>query len=198
MHTRRLHLVAIAVVVAAVAAAGCGGSSSSGPKPTAQPASGAEAKATSQGDIPDNQSFLTFTDKGAGYSIRYPEGWAQRGSGGSVTFQDKSNQVQIAVTPGRAPTVAAVQAQLGRLRTSDPTVQASPPHQLALKAGPVVKVSYSRQSPPDPVTGKKLTLLVDRYELARGGKVATVELSTPKGVDNVDAYRMMIESFRWL
>lgn len=190
--------MALPFALAALAAAGCGGSSSTGPKSTAQPASGAEAKATSQGDIPDNQSFLTFTDKGAGYSIRYPEGWAQRGSGGSVTFQDKSNQVQIAVTPGRAPTVAAVQAQLGRLRTTDPTVQASPPHQLTLKAVPVVKASYSRQSPPDPVTGKKLTLLVERYELARRGKVATVELSTPKGVDNVDAYRMVIESFRWL
>jgi hypothetical protein len=34
--------------------------------------------------------------------------------------------------------------------------------------------------------------------LAKGGKVATVDLATPAGVDNVDAYRMMIESFRWL
>lgn len=190
--------MALPFAVVAFAAAGCGGSSNKGSKSVAQTASGAEAKATSQGDIPDNQNFLTFTDKGAGYSIRYPEGWAQRGSGPSVTFQDKGNQVQIAIKPGAAPTIAAVRAQLGQLRGSDPTVQASAPHQLALKAGPVVKASYSRQSPPDPVTGKKLTLLVDRYELARDGKVATVELSTPKGVDNVDAYRMMIESFRWL
>jgi hypothetical protein len=47
------------------------------------------------------------------------------------------------------------------------------------------------------VTGKRVTLLVDRYELAKNGKRATVELGTPRGVDNVDAYRMMIESFRW-
>jgi hypothetical protein len=39
---------------------------------------------------------------------------------------------------------------------------------------------------------------VDRYELGKGGKVAVVDLGTAKGVDNVDAYRMMIESFRWL
>jgi hypothetical protein len=47
------------------------------------------------------------------------------------------------------------------------------------------------------VTGKRVTLLVDRYQLASAGKTATVDLGTPKGVDNVDAYRMMIESFRW-
>ena len=43
-----------------------------------------------------------------------------------------------------------------------------------------------------------MKLIVDRYELTRGGHIATVDLGTPKGVDNVDAYRMMIESFRWL
>ena len=47
------------------------------------------------------------------------------------------------------------------------------------------------------MTGKRVILLVDRYELTRGGRRATVDLGTPKGVDNVDAYRMMIESFRW-
>jgi hypothetical protein len=40
-------------------------------------------------------------------------------------------------------------------------------------------------------------LVVDRYTLGRAGRVATVDLGSPQGVDNVDAYRMMIESFRW-
>jgi hypothetical protein len=47
------------------------------------------------------------------------------------------------------------------------------------------------------VTGKKPTLMVDRYVLANKGRVATVDESTPVGVDNVDAYRKIIESFRW-
>jgi hypothetical protein len=42
-----------------------------------------------------------------------------------------------------------------------------------------------------------VTLTVDRYVLAKSGKRAVVDLGTPVGVDNVDAYRMMIESFRW-
>ena len=47
------------------------------------------------------------------------------------------------------------------------------------------------------MTGKRVTLIVDRYYLARGSRRAVVDLGTPKGVDNVDAYRLMIESFRW-
>jgi hypothetical protein len=60
-----------------------------------------------------------------------------------------------------------------------------------------VKAVYTTQSAPNPVTGKRVTLIVDRYELARNGRVAVVDLGTPKGVDNVDAYRMMIQSFTW-
>ena len=48
------------------------------------------------------------------------------------------------------------------------------------------------------MTGKRVKLVVDRYALSRGRGVAVVDLGTPTGVDNVDAYRMMIESFRWL
>ena len=47
------------------------------------------------------------------------------------------------------------------------------------------------------MTGKRVTLLVDRYYLSHGSKEAIVDLGTPVGVDNVDAYRLMIESFRW-
>jgi hypothetical protein len=61
-----------------------------------------------------------------------------------------------------------------------------------------VKASYSTSSAPNPVTGKQVLLIVDRYQLSKGPTVATVDLGTPKGVDNVDAYRMMINSFRWL
>ena len=35
-----------------------------------------------------------------------------------------------------------------------------------------MKTTYSRLSAPDPVTGKRLRLTVDRYEYPRGGKVA--------------------------
>ena len=40
-------------------------------------------------------------------------------------------------------------------------------------------------------------LIVDRYELTDPGGRATIDLGTAKGVDNLDAYKKMINSFRW-
>jgi hypothetical protein len=68
---------------------------------------------------------------------------------------------------------------------------------MTIGGGPAVKVVYSTQSAPNSVTGKRVTLVVDRYYLSHNGKVAIADLGTPQGVDNVDAYRLMIESFRW-
>ena len=71
------------------------------------------------------------------------------------------------------------------------------PRQLTIAGTPALALVYATQSAPNPVTGKRVTLVVDRYYLAHRGKLAVVDLGTPEGVDNVDAYRLMIESFRW-
>lgn len=153
----------------------------------------AEANSAAAGDIPDNQVFLVFRD-GAGYSMKYPEGWAQKGSGDSVTFRDKNNIVRVVLAVGSAPTLASVQADLARL--SAVHIQ-SPPAAITVSGSPAFKVVYSTESSPNTVTGKRVKLLVDRYYLSKGGRRAVVDLGTPEGVDNVDAYRLMIESFRW-
>jgi hypothetical protein len=158
----------------------------------------AEAQSAATGDIPDNQVFLTYTNPSAGYTVKYPEGWAQRGSGGDVTFQDKNNVIHITIARGGVPTTASAAAQLAREKKTSATLVAGKPQTISLKGGgQAVKVSYSTQSAPNPVTGKRVTLLVDRYEIGRAGKVAVLDLGTPKGVDNVDAYRMISESFKW-
>lgn len=127
-----------------------------------------EAQSAATGDIPDNQVFLTYDNRTAGYTIRYPEGWARKGSGSDVTFQDRANVIHVLIAKGTSPVSASG-----------------------------TKHTYTRFSAPDPVTGKRLPLTVDRYEYPHGDKVAIVDLSTPKGVDNVDAYRLISESFRW-
>jgi hypothetical protein len=176
--------VALAAALATLLLSACGGgaSSSSGLTDEVEATSGgaaaesavkggealpSEAESAATGDIPDNQTFLVFRDAPAGYSIRYPEGWARKGSGNDVTFREKANVIHIAVHPGSA------------------------------QVKPGEKVTVKKTSAADPVTGKRLPLTVDRYEFERGGKVAVLELSTPVGVDNVDAYRLISESFRW-
>jgi hypothetical protein len=141
--------------------------------------------------------FLVFTDTAAGYSIKYPEGWTQSGAGADIIFRDKNNVVHIVVTRGAAPTTALVAAELQALTRSNPTVTFKAPRELAVSSGRAIASTYRTRSAPDPVTGRRVTLIVDRYALARAGRVAIVDLGTPLGVDNVDAYRMMINSFRW-
>lgn len=157
----------------------------------------AEAQATATGDIPDNQVFLVFTNRPAGYSIKYPEGWTRSGLSHNVTFRDKNNRVHVVVDRGAAPSPASVAAQLTALKSSNPTLSFRAPKIIHLGSTRLVKATYTTQSAPDPVTGKRVTLIVDRYELASGGRRAVIDLGTPVGVDNVDAYRKMIESFQW-
>jgi hypothetical protein len=175
-----ISLVSI-LTAASLLAAGCGssGSRTSTAGNTSTPAESrstegqaaaaapSEAQAAATGDIPDNQVFLLFRNPQAGYSIRYPEGWARTGSGNEVTFQEKANVVHITVNKGA-------------------------PH-----GKPGTKTTFSRMSAPDPVTGKRLRLVTDRYEYGNHGKVAVLDLATPEGVDNVDAYRMISQSFEW-
>ena len=164
------------LLVTSVAAAACGSSSSSTSVAGSAPAAlSADAHSAATGDIPDNQVFLVSHDRAAGYSIKYPEGWTQHGSGGDVTFQDKNNIVHIVVLHGAAPTPATIQ----------------------LGSKSLVKSVYTTLSAPNQVTGKRVRLAVDWYAVSGPGKHAIVDLGTPRGVDNVDAYRMMIESFTW-
>jgi hypothetical protein len=156
-----------------------------------------EAKAAATGDIPDNQVYVVFNDPRAGYSIKYPEGWAQRGSGNRVTFYDKNNLVRTVVQPGGAPTLTQVSAELKSLKASTSSLRFQPPKRVQISGRPAIKVVYTTESAPNPVTNKRVQLNVDRYYLAQGGKRAIVDLGSPVGVDNVDGYRLMVQSFRW-
>jgi hypothetical protein len=157
----------------------------------------AEAHATATGDIPDNQVFLVFTNAAARYSIKYPEGWTRSGSSNNVTFRDKNNIVHVVTATGPPPTPASVTAQLNSLKHSNPTLAFQKPQVITLGGRRLIKTVYTTLGAPDPVTNKRVTLIVDRYALAQGSRVAIVDLGTPTGVDNVDAYRKMIESFTW-
>jgi hypothetical protein len=209
-----MHRLVLAGLTLTVAAAGCGSSGHKAAPATTAPAatsaqtptaatttssSGpgalqAEANAAAAGDIPDNQVFLVFRDGRAGYSMKYPEGWAQQGSGDAVVFRDKNNIVRIVVGTATAPTKAMLERELRRLKHVH--VLAAP-QAISLTRNPAFKVVYSTESAPNAVTGKRVTLVVDRYYFWKGSRRAVVDLGTPRGVDNVDAYRLMVESFRW-
>jgi hypothetical protein len=208
MNVRLLAVIVVAPAAFAVAGCGSGKSSSSSPSPgttsrattrqTTTAASGSpgalqgEAASAATGDIPDNQVFLVYRSPAA-WSMQYPEGWAQSGAPNATVFRDKNNIVRVVIQHGPALTTAKAR--------SDPSLRGaqitSGPTSVTMGGQRTIKVVYTTESPPNPVTGKRVTLTVDRYYVAHAGKIATIDLGTPVGVDNADAYRRMIKSFRW-
>lgn len=201
---RRVIGLSLALCAVAGLVAGCGSSSSGSGSATSANAGttnsspgalSAEAKSAASGDIPDSQVFVTL--HGAGFSMQYPEGWVQRTAASGTTLQDKNNLVRIGVRRGTAPSAAQVAQELQRLKQTTPSLRAGVPSSVTVGKTQAVKVSYTTQSAANPVTGKRVLLLVDRYVIPGAGRYAIVDLGSPKGVDNVDAYKMMIGSFRW-
>src|SRR2546423_6270605 len=146
MSARTSLLAGLALLGAAALVAGCGSGSGAPPATTrsaasspvtssgtpggsrssasvATPALTGEAQSAAAGDIPDNQAFLTFRNRAAGYSMKYPEGWARREARRTVTFRDKNNVVRISVATGGAATIAGAASEMARLRRSTPSLR---------------------------------------------------------------------------
>ena len=174
--------LALLIAAALLAAPGAALAASTGPA------------ATPAGDIPDNQVFLQYTSTTGRWSIRYPEGWARTGGGTSVSFRDRSNAVKVAIAPGATPTPASLMRSVRVTPGARPVGRS---RTVKLSGGSAVELTFTAVAAPDPVTGKRLTITTDRYQVGRKGRVATLDLSTPVGVDNVDAFRLISNSFRW-
>ena len=65
-------------------------------------------------------------------------------------------------------------------------------------AGNAVLIRYSADSRPDQVTGKVYKDTFERYEFYKNGTEAVMLLGGPAGADNVDPWRTITNSFRWL
>ena len=150
------------------------------------------------GDIPDNQAFVEYRSP-LGFSIKVPEGWARREQPNDVSFSDKYNRVQVAVSAHpSAPTIASVKAnEVGALERSPKAIRLVSVTQLALPAGAVVVAHYGANSDVNPVTNKAIRLDNASYYFWREGKLAVLTLSAPAGADNVDQWQLMAKSFAW-
>ncbi len=195
MTSPKLRLAVLIAIALCAGVSACATSTASGPGG----ASGSsEAPGTAVGgDIPDNAVFLTYSDPTHGFSIQYVEGWQVKSQADGVAIRDKdsSETVHVIGAPSDVATylkqtdLPALQSQAGFKLVKQDTVSVGSSQYLHL--------SYDLPSPPDPVTGKRVASTVDRYYVPRAANLAIVILSTPVGVDNVDAFRQMIGSFKW-
>jgi hypothetical protein len=216
--------VATAGLITALAACGSSGSpapvgSSQAPTPgttgSAQGAGSAggtanqapvPAESNPPGDIPDTTVYVTYRSAAGHLLVKVPEGWslrtapASKTAPASSTFTSNLNSVAVtwqamasapAVATARATTVPALQARSLAFRLQD--VRA-----VTLAGGPAVEIIYQVNSPPNQVTGRQYRLVIERFELYHNGHGAVLELSSAVGSDNVDPWRTVSESFRWM
>ncbi len=149
------------------------------------------------GDIPDDQVFVPYASP-LGFSITVPEGWARTDKPDGVSFADKCGRIEVDVTPGAPPTAASARTgEAAALEKSGHAVKIGSVTDVKLPSGPAVRIPYSSNSDPNPVTNKQIRLENERTLLAHGGKVAAVTLSAPAGADNADQWKLMNDSFRW-
>jgi hypothetical protein len=150
------------------------------------------------GDIPDNQVFVPYASADGIYTVKVPEGWARTEAGGVVTFTDNYNSITLqSSSAATAPTVDTVSATGLSDVASDPTFTLIDVTEVTRTAGTGVLATYEIGSAPNPVTGKKALLAVERYVFFNNGTVVTMNLSGAKGADNVDPWRIVSDSLTW-
>ena len=200
--------VILAISLAIGLLVGCGKSPAPSPKskpkaPTTtmtQPENPVAPEKKPPGDIPDTQAFVTYKSASGKYSVEAPEGWARSENGADIKFTDKFNGEMVTLSKtATPPTVSSVQqAQVPVLKQTGRAVQIQAVNtKLMLHGQTVVFVTYTSNSDPDSVTGKKVRLDNITYYYYHKGTLAALTVWAPSGADNVDQWKRISESFRW-
>ena len=152
------------------------------------------------GDIPDTQAFVTAKAPSGRWSLKVPEGWAQKATPNGLSFTDKLNSVQaVERTAARAPSVTTVQkSEVPALQAAHAGLKVESVATFTRPGGSGVVVRYQVDSAKDSVTGKVHRDAAEEYLFFKGGREVAVTLSGAVGADNVDPWKIVTNSFRWL
>jgi hypothetical protein len=152
------------------------------------------------GDIPDTQAYVVYRPASGSFEVKVPEGWSQSTSGLITEFTDKLNIVSIkSVIDAVEPTVEqakSIDAQ--ELASIEPAFKLVETKQVTLPGGKVIIIKYQKDSTPNEITGKTYRIDVSLYEFYRNGLQVNLTLASPVGADNVDPWKIISESFKWL
>ena len=186
---RSLHAIGLALIIAPVLGMAL---------PAAAQEKAVAPEINPPGDIPDNQQFITF-EAAQGVAMKVSEGWARTDTKDGATFADKYGRIELSIQQSAsAITVDTLRAQqVADLERNGRAVKVLKIEQVKLPAGPAVKVVFTSNSNPNPVTNKQIRLESERFYMQRNGKLAELTFSAPAGADNVDQWVLMSKSFRW-
>jgi hypothetical protein len=189
--------VAPAVATAPPATGSTAGSPSAAPLPTQSPV---PAESNPPGDIPDTTAYVPYLSAAGRFRLKIPEGWARATKPSSVGFSSALNSVTLAwKSSAAAPTVASAKSsEVSALKASTLAFTLRSVKSVTLPGGPAVLITYEANSAANAVTGKQYRLVIERFEFFNKGVQADMSLSSAVGSDNVDPWRIVSESFRWV
>lgn len=188
MHNRFILSAATAVAMALAVPA-------FGPLPAAAEQA-APAEKNPPGDIPDSQVFVAYD--GPGFVMKVPEGWARTDQTAGAIFNDKYNRIAVSIVAAQtAPTVASVTNNEAKvLAANGRAIKLGSIKEVRLDGGRAIRLDYTANSDPNPVTNKQIRLEAVTFYLFGNGKLLTLDMSAPSGADNVDQWNLMANSLR--
>jgi len=150
------------------------------------------------GDIPDSQAFIDYASS-LGFTMKVPEGWARKDMGDGASFVDKLDGIVLTVTPAKTkPDLSwAKTTYVDELQKSHRAAKIGSVKAVKLPSGEAIRIAYTSNSDPNPVTNNQVRLENERYLFYRDGRLVTLELYAPEGADNVDQWQLMSRSFAW-
>jgi hypothetical protein len=140
--------------------------------------------------------FLTYRSAAWQFLVQYVEGWqvTTRPDGVEIRDKDSSEVVSVVQLPNDvAAWVASTDLPSLKSQRGFSLVKQN---RVKVGALTLIHLVYHALSAADPVTGKQVASTIDRFYVP-GPALAVISLATPDGVDNVDAFRQIIGSFRW-
>ncbi|HHW41338.1 MAG TPA: hypothetical protein GXX19_09375 [Syntrophomonadaceae bacterium] len=152
------------------------------------------------GDIPDSQVFVKYISNQGGYELKVPEGWARKIRGSDASFTDKFDGIEVKISQSaKAPSPESVKVdQAATLQKTGRAVEIKSISEVTLNGGSAVLIKFNSNSEPEQVTGKQVRLDNEEFLFYKNGKIAALRLWAPLGADNVDQWKLISNSFRWL
>lgn len=150
------------------------------------------------GDIPDSQVFIRFASPD-GFSFQVPEGWARSDAAHQSTFNDKYNRIVISTSDWTKPLDLAVAKDTlaPAIEKAERAVKILKIVPVKLKSSNAIRIIYESNSEPNAVTNKQVREENETFYYAGKGKLVRLDLSAPKGADNVDQWKLISSSLKW-
>jgi hypothetical protein len=150
------------------------------------------------GDIPDSQVFIRFSSPD-GFSLKVPEGWARSDAAHASVFSDKYNRIAIDTSDWTKPLDLALAKELlaPAIEKAGRAVKMQKVVAIKMKSGDAIRIIYESNSEPNAITNKQVREENETFYYAKNGKLVRLDLSAPKGADNVDQWKLISSSLKW-